>query len=523
MADANNAVPKKKWWEWLLKDVVISGIVAAGLDVAIKNFGPKALDKLSALLGDHITKKYIDDKRAEILDDFRKMETATPPINIDNLVQRHKKAIANLSEDRFVILLCKTIADQDPAKGRQATLKWLNDMDDAKFDQMLFLLDQDNHIQFFQRMRDRSARIMHNIRSGLKTCRSNVVQWLRTNLGALGNWIVTMVEMIFDAIGRFLTWLNSSWLRVAAVAVLTLPVMLLVVLVIRPIRRRFFSFLGINLVLGILGVTYLSLVQPAAGARILFVIVMSSAALICFWKSKGLRNLFVLLIVGLCTIWFLAVVQHFDEFSKKIQAVIAAEQEKEGARKPKPSPGQLMVIPAPPAPARPNPQPAPLAQQATPDVQAPLSERHSAETTTSISAVAPTDDVSGILPISGDEGQYLVKMKHCRYSGPGEVTCKGFVINRDESAWQMDVMDSTGTADNGDESRQFYVWRFGGSIQWCGGGGRALLIPGVKNSFCFTFAEPLGGVDKVSFALNLSGMDAINHRYDFANIPVATN
>ena len=191
MADQNNT-PKKRWWEWLGIDVAISGIVAAILDHMAKNLGPKALDKLSNLLGEHVTKRYLEDKRAEILDDFRMMQTAQPPVNIDNLIRRHKEAITKLSEDRFVILLCKIIKDNDPTKGRQATLKWLNDMSDDQCGQMLFLLDQDNHIQAFQRWRDRAARIRKDISNSLK----NFKQRMSARFGAVGLWIATALALM---------------------------------------------------------------------------------------------------------------------------------------------------------------------------------------------------------------------------------------------------------------------------------------------------------------------------------------
>lgn len=70
MADAN--APKKRWWEWILGDVAISGIIAGILNYTLKTFSPKALDKLSKLLGEHVTKRYIEDKRAEILNDLPK-------------------------------------------------------------------------------------------------------------------------------------------------------------------------------------------------------------------------------------------------------------------------------------------------------------------------------------------------------------------------------------------------------------------------------------------------------------------
>ena len=102
MADPNNT-PRKRWWEWLGKDVAISGIVAAILDHVAKNFGPKALDKLSSLLGDHVTKRYLEDKRAEIVDDLRNDgDGSTPPVNIDNLgppAQRGDTKLLKIASD----------------------------------------------------------------------------------------------------------------------------------------------------------------------------------------------------------------------------------------------------------------------------------------------------------------------------------------------------------------------------------------------------------------------------------------
>jgi hypothetical protein len=134
--------------------------------------------------------------------------------------------------------------------------------------------------------------------------------------------------------------------------------------------------------------------------------------------------------------------------------------------------------------------------------------------------IRSTREIAEISPIGGDEGSPLAKMQYCWYSHINEMTCKGFLLNQERQSHLMDLMDSEGTADNGDESRHFITWRFGGSIRYAGGSDRITLVQGVKNTFLFTFIEPNGGVAKVSFTLNISGMDAINHAYAFANIPV---
>ncbi|HEY5221370.1 MAG TPA: hypothetical protein VIJ29_04530 [Candidatus Paceibacterota bacterium] len=426
MADPKNATPKKKWWEWLLKDVLISGAVAATLDYALKNLGPKALDKLSDLLGAHITKKYIEDKRSELLDDFRKMETADTPIKLDNLWRRHKKAIANLSEDRFVILLLKTIADQeDPKKGRQAALRYLNDMTDARFNQALFMLDQDNHVQAFQRWRDRAARITKS----MSKIRRRFAKDLQKNFGALGNWIVTTMETIEDSLTRFFNWLSQSaaWTFVAVMLV-----MILLLVMTRFFRGKegrsfasrprsdhgFLIVFATCIVLGIVGWEFCVLVQPTPGALLLFAMLMSIAALIAFWRFIVPRRLLFLLIAGLFAIWFINRVQHADTLMEKVQAAVAQEQQRErNTQQQKPSPVQPVVIETLLAPARPDPSAAqPEPPPPTPEV---LYSKSSGGTMASTEVITPKghcateDGTSPIYPY----GYYQVILQHCFVAG----------------------------------------------------------------------------------------------------------
>jgi hypothetical protein len=127
----------------VLQDVV----VASGVNIAFKEFTTRTWNKIS------------EDKRGELLVDFGKMqaERKKDRKNIDNLLRRHQKAIDDLTESRFVTLLCKI--PQDPKEGRRPTLWWLNDMDDKRFEQMLCLLDHDLVLQWIERMRRRGGRI----------------------------------------------------------------------------------------------------------------------------------------------------------------------------------------------------------------------------------------------------------------------------------------------------------------------------------------------------------------------------
>lgn len=137
----------------------------------------------------------------------------------------------------------------------------------------------------------------------------------------------------------------------------------------------------------------------------------------------------------------------------------------------------------------------------------------------------PADDLSGILPdgvAPGEEGSLLIKAKNCWYSDLNKMTCRFFVVNKDRQPHAMDVMDSEGTTHNAEESRNFITWRFGGAIRYNGGENRVTLNHGVRNDILATFDEPDGGVNKVSFTLNLSGMDAVAHKAPFSSIPVIT-
>jgi aminopeptidase-like protein len=96
--------------------------IAAGTNVTI--------DKLK----EHGSKTS-SDERAELLEELRLMS----PEEKENLLRRHREAISTFQEQRFVRLLCKV--RQDPQEGRRPTLKYLNDLSDQEFEQMVCLLD----------------------------------------------------------------------------------------------------------------------------------------------------------------------------------------------------------------------------------------------------------------------------------------------------------------------------------------------------------------------------------------------
>ncbi len=70
----------------------------------------KELAKKAAEAGaEKVKDKIVNDKRAELLEEFRIMQSEGK--NIDNLFRRHRESIDRLSENRFVDLLVKLCPD----------------------------------------------------------------------------------------------------------------------------------------------------------------------------------------------------------------------------------------------------------------------------------------------------------------------------------------------------------------------------------------------------------------------------
>jgi hypothetical protein len=156
MADANAATANKldeKWWLWGL---LSSSIVALGLDTWVKTWVRDLFAKhVGPMAGKVINDKIVNDKRWEILEDFRVMRKEGK--NIDRMVARHKKSVHqekhmeeeslnNHPEYLFIELLCKIPCT--PENGRRDMLEYLNGLEDDEFYQMLYLLDHDVVIQW---------------------------------------------------------------------------------------------------------------------------------------------------------------------------------------------------------------------------------------------------------------------------------------------------------------------------------------------------------------------------------------
>ena len=112
--------------------------IAFGADIAYEKIRKRAGEKT----GDVIADVVFVDKRGELLKNI----AALDPASVNNIIRRHKVAIDNLTENRFAKLLCKI-----PENGRSEVLKWLNNVDDAEFWQMLELLENDAIAQYLNR------------------------------------------------------------------------------------------------------------------------------------------------------------------------------------------------------------------------------------------------------------------------------------------------------------------------------------------------------------------------------------
>ena len=148
MADATTG---KKFWSFISREFFAEMAGALALDVLFKHLKEKGAERAAQA----VTDKVFNDKRAELLEDFRIMATEdTKPgkeregKNIDNLTRRHRVSKKKCTENKFVDLLCKI--ERDETLGRRPTLWWLNDLDDETFDQMLYLLDNDVILQWIQ-------------------------------------------------------------------------------------------------------------------------------------------------------------------------------------------------------------------------------------------------------------------------------------------------------------------------------------------------------------------------------------
>ena len=157
-----------------------------GADALLKQFTKNGAQAVA----DHVKGKITNDRRAELLEDLRWMGEKDKK----NLIRRHKEAIANFTENRFVDLLCKipesTLSPDEC--GRQGMLKYLNDLSDEEFDQMLYLLEHDVLLQWFERIRRTGGRFIKKdfdeLRSFLSKTTTRIGNGAADALRVIADW-----------------------------------------------------------------------------------------------------------------------------------------------------------------------------------------------------------------------------------------------------------------------------------------------------------------------------------------------
>lgn len=187
MADAT-APRRSGFW---FKDILISIVTALGLDLAMKELAKKGLQVGAEKIGEKVFK----DKRATLLEDLRIMQGEG--IDIKNLLRRHVQSMKDLKENRLVDLLCKICLDEKD--GRRKTLKWLNDLGDNEFEQMLYLLDHDVLLQWIEQARRRGGRIA-----------TKDLESLKKLLRSASGHIIAIDNHVAPTLGRFADWLDTK-------------------------------------------------------------------------------------------------------------------------------------------------------------------------------------------------------------------------------------------------------------------------------------------------------------------------
>jgi hypothetical protein len=324
---------KKGFFKWFWEDIILGFAVAVGLDVVVKAQWPRLLSNLAETLGATMKQKVEGDKRAEMLREFRRMETAG--INIDNLKRRHADSVKNqpIPEYLFVELLCKippedpnnplsirppvapaTNGVAQPQNDRQADLKWLNDMSENQFYQMMEFVHHDVITQW--------CRIGWNW---------IVLDFAATlaGMGVAGIWILGVLRILWHIIVRLLRWTSGSLFRITIVVIIAAivfwPLALLVMAIFRASQGRgaanqsgtsqngmqprrgvgLFSFIGTMIGVGFLMGIYFKLVPTAVDPELAHAALMAIAATFFFWNVRWLRVSLLLFIAALTVIFFL--------------------------------------------------------------------------------------------------------------------------------------------------------------------------------------------------------------------------
>jgi hypothetical protein len=254
--------------------------------------------------------------------------------------------------------------------------------------------------------------------------------------------------------------------------------------------------LGLELVAGII----LSLVPVANDRRLAFLLVPIVAAIFCFVETSK-KTVRALVALG-CVIMLICCLGGRKNLHLKNVFAQSNGNQTDKAFQGKPSAarpaytGNPLHTEQPLATARPTTDP---------------QEKH-------LLALSPRIE---IMPMSGDEGTFRIRMYAAKYIASDEIDCEGYIQNNKDGSENplVYIGDSAGVDDRG---VGFNVWDSNGSIQFLRGGNARKLIPGSKNGFVFRFRRT-SGATKLAFTLNVIGEDARSHAYSFQNIPVDIN
>ncbi len=171
-------------------DIMKDALVALGVNVAFREF----MKKNATSVPEEIGKKVTEQTRDDLLEEFRLLL----PSQKDNLLRRHKRAVEDLREQRFVALLCKIQKDH-----RRETLIWLNGLDDEEFESMLYLLEDNAAMAWIQGFRSGVGRMT---RRDIETFKQGFV----TIFGKGAAILKDLDERAAPPVRRLTDWLEKS-------------------------------------------------------------------------------------------------------------------------------------------------------------------------------------------------------------------------------------------------------------------------------------------------------------------------
>ncbi len=474
-----------------------------------------------------------------MLREFRRMETAV--IKINNLRRRYGNSLKNqpISEYLFVELLCKippedpedplsirppvaaaTSGAAQPQNDRQADLKWLNDMSDDQFYQMM---------EF----------IHHNV----------ISQWWRigwnwivlaftttlAGMGVAGIWMLGVLKILWHVIVRFLRWTSGSLLRITLVVVIAAivfwPLALLAMVIFRALQGRgatnqsdikqngtqigLFGFIGTMIGVAFLMGIYFKLVPTAVDPELAHAALMAIAATFFFWNVRWVRVSLLLFIAALTIIFFLGGRTAAKNEAKVIWASTGTKAsntrkindlQETGGKKNK-EVAKFRKTSRRKSPHSDN------------NVIAESGENQPADQNGESVPPAPPARVQWFKPITGNEGGYTILTSSGRYIAVGKV---GFRLSIQPPADGSTEGLYLNESDGGDNMGSFSAYPNAiaeNFIHCTGDAYPCKMFPGTPTYLNVEVDRP-SGVTKFAFGLKIAPGGGAWIEYDFANIPV---